>query len=241
LYAKKRSLILRKDLYDEVSPAFITTSIEKKSRYPLWRDGVVKRGHRILLIVGATLIAAGLVASTWALVPYEETITRTIVPTEPELSSESGIGHWILMSFSSWFGGVFSGTLTTNLSIVLFNLNWTALSWSMYSQAGLDSFKEQGSFSDGVFGAEANSTVTGIHLTSSGRYYVILEYGYGLQKPFTVTLQCKVVGLKLSSFVPGVALLWAGCLVLFCASKWKKEWKKTKGLEPISSDRPRTR
>jgi hypothetical protein len=180
--------------------------------------------NKILLIVAVILLAAGLTAATWSAVPFERTKIRTIIGSEPDIVLPStweghpGYKLWNLVTFSAWFGGRFSGSLTVDIDCNL-------VEWALFDQQNFNFMKANGYLNpndDHLFFQRANFTYTGIHLPTSGRYYLVLEYEQLTPETFTAILHFRMTGLKLPCFVPGIASAWAGCPILLLANKRRK-------------------
>jgi hypothetical protein len=195
-----------------------------------WENGMANRDYRTLLAVGAVLAVAGLVSAAWAFVPSEGTKTR-ILPHKPDIQGpdppSETFGLYILMEFSMWSRGEFSGTLNTTSSTPL---NEYSMGWKMISQSQYDQFNAMGQFIGAAVFAHIgiNDTVSLVRVPSIGKYYLVLSADVIVPNETSVTVHFKMSGLSLKFFVPGVALLLVASPVLFFANKWRKE----KGLVP---------
>lgn len=173
------------------------------------------------------LVVVGLVLTAWATVPHERTKTRTISKV-PDVTSQGTyhIQTWILIKFSLWYQGEFSGSLSW--SPALDEFGWTFV-WELFGQSKFDYGKETGSFG-GVFAEDALSDVP---LQTTGNYYLLLFYvgpGGGanwippqLDREYNVTVHYHMTGWELGVLAPGIGVLLLACPVLFYSRRWRRK------------------
>jgi len=181
--------------------------------------------YRTFLAIGTVLAVVGLVSAAWAFVPFEGTKTRTI-SLKPDVQNPTalveGMGFWILMKFSMWFHGEFSGSMVATSSP---GISEHSLGWKIISQSAYDTFKTDGVFTEAEpFGHSGiNDTVSHVSLPTSGTYYLILSNDDLLGQEFNVTIHYEVSGLELGFFVPGVLVLFVAASVVFIGNRRKKK------------------
>lgn len=175
--------------------------------------------HSIARTVGAVLAILGIISVIWANVPYAGTKTR-VISYVPDITTggSHGVQTWILMRFSLWYQGEFSGSLTWSPALEDFG---ETFGWVLVWQSKFDQWKETG----GVVCVYASQNLPSVPLMTTGHYYLLLfNIGPGaganwsppqqIDREYNVTVHYRLTGIQLGLLIPGCAFILAACPIL---------------------------